>query len=317
MSPIKQIMRRENIEMKKHLTLWEVGPRDGLQSEKNTLSLEAKRDFVFALMQAGVRNIEVGSFVKAIPQLADTDELVALLAAHPLRKECRLTGLVFNEKGLERALKSGVDGVCVVAIPSDALSKKNAGVGALEGLQRALNVVKIAKESGLFVRVDIATSWVCPFEGAIAKDRVVEFASNFLGKTEADEVALADTIGHAYPLQVHDLFSTLADAFGTERLAAHFHDTQGLALANVTAAYSAGVRIYDAALGGLGGCPFAPGAAGNLATEDFVLMAQKFSDRGVAGIELASLWSAITSLEAHIGRPLGGRSRSWWRSTQP
>jgi hydroxymethylglutaryl-CoA lyase len=313
MSPVTQIVRRENFDLNLPLTLWEVGPRDGLQSEMKTLPLEVKRDFVFALMKAGLRNIEVGSFVKAIPQLADTDALVASLAEHPLRKECRLTGLVFNEKGLQRALNAGVDGVCVVAIPSDAFSQKNAGVGALEGLQRALNVVNRAKESGLFVRVDIPTSWVCPFEGAIAKERVVEFAANFLGGTLADEVALADTIGHAHPLQVHDLFSTLSTRFGSKRLAAHFHDTQGLALANVTAAYSAGVRIFDAALGGLGGCPFAPGAAGNLATEDFVLMAQKFSDHGVAGIDLAALWSVVGALEGQIGRPLGGSSRAWWR----
>lgn len=315
MSPITQIFRREDFAMNLPLTLWEVSPRDGLQSETQTLSLSAKRDLVVALMKAGVRNIEVGSFVKAIPQLADSDELVASLADHPLRKHTRLTGLIFNSKGLQRALAAGVDGVCVVAIPSETLSLKNAGVGAADGLQRALDLVTEAKTHGLFVRVDIATSWVCPFEGAVAKERIFEFASSFLNKSEVDEVALADTIGHAHPLQVHHLFSLLADRFGTHRLAAHFHDTQGMALANVVAAYSAGVRIFDASLGGLGGCPFAPGAAGNLATEDFILMAQKFSDAGVAGIDLAALWKIVETMESQIGRSLGGRSRNWWRSS--
>jgi hydroxymethylglutaryl-CoA lyase len=298
------------------LVLWEVGPRDGLQSEKQTLPLEAKKELIFGLMNAGVRNIEAGSFVKAIPQLADTDALIPLLAEHPLRAQTRLTGLVFNSKGLERALAAGVDGVCVVAIPSDALSLKNAGVAAQEGLQRALALADEAKGHGLFVRVDLATSWVCPFEGAMPETRVLEFASAFLEKTSVDELALADTIGHAHPVQVYSTFSKLAGHFSATRLAAHFHDTQGLALANVTAAMAAGVRVFDSSLGGLGGCPFAPGAAGNLATEDFVLMAQKFSPPQIQSIELPALWNTLAQVERQIGRALGGRSSQWWRSLQ-
>lgn len=298
------------------LVLWEVGPRDGLQSEKQTLTPEAKRELIFGLMNAGIRNIEVGSFVKAIPQLADTDSLIPLLADHPLRSQTKLTGLVFNSKGLERARSAGVDGVCVVAIPSDALSLRNGGVAAQEGLFRALALADEAKSHGLFVRVDVATSWVCPFEGAMAENRVLEFASALLEKASVDELALADTVGHAHPLQVYSLFSKLAERFSAARLAAHFHDTQGLALANVTAAMAAGVRIFDSSLGGLGGCPFAPGAAGNLATEDLVLMAQKFSPAQLQDIHLPALWTTLSQVEKQIGRTLGGRSCQWWRSSQ-
>ncbi|MEN9826650.1 MAG: Hydroxymethylglutaryl-CoA lyase [Pseudomonadota bacterium] len=296
------------------LKLWEVGPRDGLQSEKNILSLDAKRDLVVGMMEAGLRHIEVGSFVRAIPQLADTDALFAGLADHPLRKQTTLTGLIFNAKGLERAIAAGVDGVCIVAIPSDTLSQKNAGVGAQEGLLRALALVDEAKAHNLFVRVDLATSWVCPFEGQMPQEKIFEFASALLDKPGVDELALADTIGHAHPLQVYATFARLAEKYSIHRLAAHFHDTQGLALANVTAAMSAGVRIFDSALGGLGGCPFAPGAAGNLATEDLVLMAQKLNSNQLRDVSLTALWTMVEKLEQHIGRPLGGRSRAWWRS---
>lgn len=300
----------------KSLKVWDVSPRDGLQSETNILPLEAKRTLIGGLMDAGIRHIEVGSFVKAIPQLADTDALVPSLADHPLRKSTQFTGLIFNAKGLERALAAQVDGVCVVAIPSDALSQKNAGVGAQQGLARALELVDLAKSHGLFVRVDVATSWVCPFEGQMPQSRILEFASALLEKNSVDELALADTIGHAHPLQVYSTFSKLAESFGTHRLAAHFHDTQGLALANVSAALFAGVRIFDASLGGLGGCPFAPGAAGNLATEDLVLMAQKFSPQQCSEVSLDHLWSTIGKIETSIGRSLGGRSGQWWRRSR-
>jgi hydroxymethylglutaryl-CoA lyase len=302
------------LQTEKPLKLWEVGPRDGLQSEKNILPLDAKRDLVVGMMEAGLRHIEVGSFVRAIPQLADTDELFARLADHPLRKQTTLTGLIFNAKGLERAIAAGVDGVCIVAIPSDTLSQKNAGVGAQEGLLRALALVDEAKAHKLFVRVDLATSWVCPFEGQMPQEKIFEFASALLDKPGVDELALADTIGHAHPLQVYATFARLAEKYSIQRLAAHFHDTQGLALANVTAAMSAGVRIFDSALGGLGGCPFAPGAAGNLATEDLVLMAQKLNSHQLRDVSLSALWAMVEKLEQHIGRPLGGRSRAWWRS---
>jgi hydroxymethylglutaryl-CoA lyase len=265
-------------------------------------------------MAAGVRNIEIGSFVKDVPQLMETDALVQSLAQHPLRSQTRFTGLIFNSKGLQRARAAGVDGVCVVAIASDTLARKNSGKGAQESLQIALDLVDEAKAHNMFVRVDVATAWVCPFEGAMPQERVLEFASCFLNKSNVDEVALADTIGHAHPLQVHGLFSALADKYGSQRLAAHFHDTQGMALANVVAAYSAGVRSFDASIGGLGGCPFAPGAAGNLATEDFVLMAQSFTDTGVEHIQLELLWQAVENLEKHLGRRLGGRSHAWWQS---
>lgn len=298
------------------LRYWEVSPRDGLQSEIQILPLQVKHDLICGLMDAGVRHIEAGSFVKTIPQLADTDALIQSLQSHPLRSQTKLTGLIFNEKGLERAAAAGVDGVCIVAIPSDQLSLKNCGADAREGLRRALLLADEAKARGLFVRVDVATSWVCPFAGAMPEALVLDYVSQILEKPSVDELALADTIGHAHPLQVLSTFLKLGKHFGTERLAGHFHDTQGLALANVTAALTAGVRIFEASLGGLGGCPFAPGAAGNLATEDLLLMVQKFSPPQLSDVSLSALWKMIGNLEREVGRTLGGRSAQWWRNSQ-
>jgi hydroxymethylglutaryl-CoA lyase len=316
MSPITTLVRRDVVSTNSTLKLWEVGPRDGLQSEKQTLPLEKKRHMVAALMDAGVRQIEVGSFVKAVPQLRDTDELVKQLADHPLRYQTKFTGLVFNERGLERALESGVDGVCLVVFPSETMAIKNSGVGSYEGLRRALDLASSAKKENLFVRVDIGTAWTCPYEGLISAEKVFEFSSALLSVPYTDEVALADTLGHAHPTEVMKRFLPLTQRYGTERLAAHFHDTQGFALANVTAAYSIGVSVFDASVGGLGGCPFAPGAAGNLATEDLLLFAQKMQDSQLNSVDLSRVWKLIDDLEACVDRPLGGRSRGWWRGRQ-
>jgi hydroxymethylglutaryl-CoA lyase len=265
-------------------------------------------------MEAGLRQIKVGSFVKSASQLEDTDELVKLLAQHPLRDQTKLTGLIFNEKGLDRALAVGVDGVCLVVFPSESMAMKNSSIGSYEGLRRTTDLARAAKKEGLFVRVDVGTAWNCPYEGLVAADRVHEFASNLLDAPEIDEVALADTLGHAHPIEVKERFLPLIERFGTKRLAAHFHDTQGFALANVTVAYSLGVSIFDASVGGLGSCPFAPGAAGNLATEDFVLLASKMKDAQFDSVELTKIWKIIHELEALVDRPLGGRSAHWWRS---
>lgn len=316
MSPITTLYHRGNSEVREPMKLWEVSPRDGLQSEKSILPLEAKRQLVSSLMDAGLRHIEVGSFVRTIPQLSDTDALTERLASHPLRAQTTLTGLIFNAKGLKRAIAAGVDGVCVVVMPSETFALKNSGVGAQEGLRRALDLVSEAKQRGLFVRVDVATSWSCPYEGTIPAERVSEFASSFLSNPSVDEVALADTIGHAHPFEVYQRFLPLIEKFGPDRLAGHFHDTQGFAIANVSAAYSAGVRIFDSSLGGLGGCPFAPGAAGNLATEDLLLLAQKMGSPQASEIELGALWGLIETLQTTMGRPLGGRSGHWWRNRE-
>lgn len=314
MSPITTIFRRDNFVHNSSLKLWEVGPRDGLQSENKTLPIEAKCHLVSSLMDAGIRQIEVGSFVRAIPQLNDTDALVAHLSAHPLRGETKLTGLIFNAKGLARAVAAGVDGVCLVVFPSETMALKNSGVGAHDGLRIAMDLAVDAKKHGLFVRVDVGTAWSCPYEGQIATERVFEFSSSLLSLPEVDEVALADTIGSAHPFEVHARFLPLIDKYGPARLAGHFHDTQGFALANVTAAYSAGVETFDSSLGGLGGCPFAPGAAGNLATEDLLLLAQKIQSKDLQSVDLSKIWRLIDELQDAIGRPLGGRSAHLWRN---
>jgi len=314
MSPVTTLVQRDVIHKSSSLKLWEVGPRDGLQSECRSLSIENKVHLVSSLMEAGLRQIEVGSFVRAIPQMENTDDLFQQLAQHPLRKQTKLTGLIFNAKGLERAIASGADGACLVVFPSESMALKNSGVGSHEGLRRTLSLAAAAKSQNLFVRVDVGTAWTCPYEGFIAADRVFEFASSLLSVPEIDEVALADTLGHAHPFDVKDRFLPLVERFGPSRLAGHFDDTQGFALANVTAAYSTGVTIFDASVGGLGGCPFAPGAAGNLATEDLLLFAQKIQDSQLCSVDLTKIWKLVADLETTLGRSLGGRSSQWWRT---
>ena len=291
------------------LRVWEVGPRDGLQNEARPIPTAAKIRLIEGLAAAGVRSIEATSFVsaKAVPQMADGDEVAAKVHALP---GVTAMAVVFNERGYERLVASGLRAVCVVVVVSDALSRANSRRSAEEGLQASKELVARARRDGLFVRVDIAPAWVCPYEGPTDPERVIAFADQ-LWEQGVDELALADTIGQAHPFEVAKLFERLGARYDMARLVGHFHDTQGLGLANVTAALTAGVRIFDASLGGLGGCPFAPGAAGNLATEDLVLLADKagFS----TGIDLAALWDVVDETSEVVGRPLGGRSGRWWR----
>ncbi len=295
--------------MTSDLKLWEVGPRDGLQSEKKILTPQEKMQLISALYKAGSRNMEVGSFVspKSIPTLTESE--VVLQHALTLQN-LNANSLIMNAKGLDRALAAGAKSVCLVAIVSDSLSQKNAHRPSQQLFDESLELLERARNNNLFVRVDIATSWVCPFEGPINFNRVIPFVEAFV-KGGADEIALADTIGHAYPAQVKNSFETLSKIFGSlQKIGAHFHDTQGFGIANTAAALEAGVRIFDSSIGGIGGCPYAPGAAGNLATEDIVLLAQKMGLN--TGLDLNEIWNAVELTGQLIGRKVGGRSAGWW-----
>lgn len=293
-----------------HVT--EVGPRDGLQNECATLTLEDRLDLVDGLLAAGVTQIELGSFVspKAVPAMAGTDALVVAAKARHGPK-LRGLGLVMNEKGFDRALAAGADGVCIVTVVSETLCQKNNRCSSEEATATAVRLLQRARAAGLYARVDIATAWVCPYEGQISLEQVRRHADQ-LWEFQPDEMAFCDSIGHAHPYQVAKLFAELGERYGRSRLVAHFHDTQALGLANATAALMQGVRRFDASVGGLGGCPFAPGAKGNLATEDLVHLCDRIGF--ATSIDVTKLWPVVARLEERIGRPLGGQSKAYFTS---
>lgn len=290
----------------------EVGLRDGLQNESVHLALDEKKRIFDDLVAAGLRQIEIGSFVnpKAVPAMADTDRLAdAIRDTAP--RSVQTLGLIMNEKGLDRALASGVRGVCIVAVVSETLCLKNNRCTSQESTDMAIKLLQRAKAAGLMVRIDVATAWACPYEGQISIEQVKKL-SDQIWEYQPDELAFCDSIGFAHPFQVSSLFEELGERYDRSRLVAHFHDTKAMGLANATAALLQGIRRFDASLGGLGGCPFAPGAKGNLATEDLVHLSDSLGLD--SGIELKKLWPIVARLEARMGRPLGGQSKTWFQS---
>jgi hydroxymethylglutaryl-CoA lyase len=288
----------------------EVGPRDGLQNQAVHVALADKLELIDALVAAGLRAIEATSFVspKAVPQLADADQLFPKL---PCAEQVRYSALVPNARGLERALNAGVREIAVVLSATETMNRRNINM-SLDDTRRACSeVIAAAGARGVRTKAYVAVAFACPFEGNVAPDRVMELARQMFD-SGADEVVIADTIGAGNPRDVHGLLGNCAKAFGAERVAAHFHDTRGFALANAWAALSAGIRRFDASIGGLGGCPFAPGAAGNIATEDLVLLAEQCGFE--TGISVAKLRAAVKIAERVTQRALGGRTTAWLQS---
>ncbi|KTE38192.1 3-hydroxy-3-methylglutaryl-CoA lyase [Sphingopyxis sp. HIX] len=279
----------------------EVGPRDGLQNEALAVATADKLALVERAIGYGARRIEVTSFVnpKKVPQLADAEQLVAQL---PVRDDVTYIGLVLNRRGAERALATGrIDELGAVCVTSDSFGIRNQGQSSDESLAAAIEIVALAREAGRSGQVTIATAFGCPFEGEVAIARVVEMA-----KRAADaaprEIALADTIGVGVPSQVSEMVGRVREAVAGLPVRVHFHNTRGSGLANVWAAVAAGAATVDASLGGLGGCPFAPGAAGNVPTEDVVYMLER---GGVAtGLDLSAIVAAANWFTGVMGRPL-------------
>jgi hydroxymethylglutaryl-CoA lyase len=273
----------------------EVGPRDGLQNEKTLVPAAAKVAFVKALAVCGFPEIEVTSFVspKWVPQMADAAEVLAGLVAAPAGVV--YSALVPNEAGMERALAAGVQRVAVFTAASETFSRKNTNASIAESLERFKPVIAMAAASNVSVRGYLSTAFVCPYEGAVTPAAAGAVVRK-LFELGVDEVSIGDTIGAAAPRQVHDLLDELADDIDPAHLAMHFHDTRGTALTNVLASLERGISIFDASAGGLGGCPFAPGATGNLATEDLLY----FLDRmGIAtGVDLEKVRAASNALRA-------------------
>jgi len=278
-------------------------PRDGLQNESAVVATAAKIALVEALAEAGGTRIEVGAFVspKWVPQMADTAEVFAGLTR---RAGVRYSALVPNLKGLERAIDCGVTEVAVFAAASETFSKKNINQTIDESLANYADVASLAHANNILVRGYLSTCFGCPFEGDVAVSRVETLTARLLD-LGVFEVAVSDTIGVAHPGQVRSVLDTLCARFSPDQLALHFHDTRGTALANVLASLDYGMHTFDSSPGGLGGCPYAPGATGNLATEDLIYM---LDGLGVAtGIDLAKVTAASLAIEPVIGHALPSR----------
>jgi hydroxymethylglutaryl-CoA lyase len=258
----------------------EVGPRDGLQNEPDIVSTADKLEMIGRMIDAGARRLEVASFVhpQRVPQMADAE---AVIAGLPDRADVSYIGLTLNKRGVLRALatreggRRGVDEIGCVIVATDTFGQKNQGQTVAEGIAEASEMIRFAKENGLIAQVTISAAFGCPFEGDVPAQRIVDIAKAVL-EAGPSEIALADTIGVGVPAQVTDLYGRLSEFVPADiPLRAHFHNTRGTGIANAWAAIQAGVSVLDASLGGLGGCPFAPKATGNIATEELIYLAEK------------------------------------------
>jgi isopropylmalate/homocitrate/citramalate synthase len=300
-------------ELPRRVRIVEVGPRDGLQNEKRAVPAAAKIAFVEALAGAGLPDVEVTSFVRPdrVPQLADAAEVLAGIARRP---GVRYWALVPNARGLAAARAAGATHVAVFTAASEGFSRANVGVGVEESLARLSPVVAEAKGAAMAVRGYVSTVFGCPYDGRVEPARAAA-VSGALRDAGCDELSLGDTIGVAAP---RDVEAALAahDAAGVPRdvLALHLHDTRGTALANVWEGLRQGIAAFDASAGGLGGCPFAPGAAGNLATEDLVYLLDRLGIE--CGVDLAKVAAASGAVGAALGARLPSRARAAWEAAR-
>lgn len=285
------------------VTLYEVGPRDGLQNEAARLSVADKLRLIDALADAGLTRIEVGSFVRPdwIPQLADTDEVVRKARRRP---GLRYAALVPNRTGLTRALDAGLREVAVFMSSSEAHNQKNTNKSIAQSLQHFGEIVPLARQRGAFVRAYLSTVWGCPYEGHVDPAAALAISRELLAMG-CDELSLGDTIGVGNPRQTRELLELFLAALPAGKLALHMHDTHGAALANCLVGLELGITIFDTSIGGMGGCPYAPGAAGNLATEDLVSMLESM---GIAtSVDLDRLVEAGALAQELVGHKLPGR----------
>jgi len=286
------------------LLLHEVGLRDGLQMESQVVPLEKKAAWLSGLLESGLDIIQVGSFVHPVkmPQMADTDELFRRFTADK-RSKAILSGLVLNEKGLERGLACGVEMFCLGVSASETHSRKNTGMGTDEAVARIIPAAKAALAAGKKVQVSVQSAFGCGFEGPIPEERVMKIARAYL-EAGLKSISLADTAGHAHPAQVERLFGAVLALDPGIDCTCHFHNTYGLGMANMFAAMRAGVTSFETSFAGLGGCPFTKTAAGNVATEDFVHVLQREGLR--KDISLDRLLEVARDVAKHFGREMQG-----------
>ncbi|MAT83137.1 MAG: hydroxymethylglutaryl-CoA lyase [Gammaproteobacteria bacterium] len=284
----------------------DVGPRDGLQNDPATVSPADRAGLIRDLVAAGVPAVEAVSFVspKAVPKMAGAAEVIAALDLDA----ADFSALIPNRKGYELAREAGVRSVAVVLSATDTMNRKNINMDLDTTVRVCSEILEQASRDGVNGRAYVSVALGCPYEGDVPEDRIRDLTRTMFD-AGATEVIVADTIGAGNPAQVKSLFSRLVPDFGADRLSAHFHDTRALALANAWQALECGIRKFDASIGGLGGCPFAPGAAGNLATEDLVsLLHQAGFD---TGIDLDALLAVVDRVRELVGHPVGGRALAW------
>jgi hydroxymethylglutaryl-CoA lyase len=292
----------------------EVGPRDGLQNEKVTIPTQAKIDYITALGDAGLRVIEAGAFVspKWVPQMADTAEVYRDIPKDP---GVEYPVLVPNMRGLERAIESGVKSIAVFTASSESFNKRNINMSIEESFENYAPVVARARAEGMRVRGYVSTAFGCPYEGDVPPEKVLEVSARLLD-LGCYEISIGDTIGVGTPLQVQGVIGVLLQVIPASKLAMHFHDTRGTALANTLAALEMNIATFDASSGGLGGCPYAPGASGNLATEDLVYLLDGL--RIDTGVDLNRLVQASNIIAPYLDHPLPGKYlQACTRKTMP
>ena len=280
------------------VSICEVGPRDGLQSEPELLSTEVKKEFITRSVNAGIKHIEVTSFVhpKKVPQMADAEDLVASL---PIHDDVSYIGLIMNQRGFQRAKDCGIKEVGMVIVSTDTYNMKNQGVITQQSIDNWLDIASSAKSAGIRTSVVIACSFGCPYEGEVDPEHIASIAEQIL-KGEPDVIGLADSVGVAVPNQIKTTFALIKDLAPTIPLRTHLHNTRNTGLANAAAAVEAGVTIIDASTGGIGGCPFAPKATGNIPTDDLLYMLDRSGIE--TGVNLKEIVKTTDWLENQLGR---------------
>ena len=280
------------------VSILEVGPRDGLQSEPEILPTEVKKEFITRTINAGIKNIEVTSFVhpKKVPQMADAEKLVESL---PDRDDVTYIGLIMNQRGFERARDCGIDEVGMVIVSTDTYNMKNQNVITQQSIDNWLDIASSAKSAGIRTSVVIACSFGCPYEGEVDPEHIASIAEQIL-KGEPDVLGLADSVGVAVPNQIKTTFSLIKELAPTIPLRTHLHNTRNTGLANAAAAVEVGVSIIDASTGGIGGCPFAPKATGNIPTDDLLYMLDRSGIE--TGVNLKEIVKTTNWLENQLGR---------------
>lgn len=291
----------------------DVGPRDGLQSQQTLVPVAGKLALIDALWAAGIPAIEATSFVsqRAVPQMADADELMPAINVPTGRG---LSALVPNQRGLERAIRAGCRQIAIVLSATESMNQRNIRMGLDKAVATARDTLRDARDQGLATRAYIAVAFACPFEGNTPTQRV-HALSVAMAEAGAGEIVIADTIGAAAPSDVQRVMQALLQSLPQQKLGLHLHDTRGMALANAWQGLQMGIRRFDSSIGGLGGCPFAPGAAGNLATEDLALLCEQVGMKTQLNME--ALVRAIDVAESLVGYSVGGRSLRWIRQNLP
>lgn len=288
------------------VTIKEVAARDGLQAQSVEITLGQRRELIEALAKANVPELEIGSFVspKAVPQMAGTDELARTLP----KSGAKFSALVPNMKGYELARREGIDQIAIVLSATEQMNQNNIRKSLADTFGMASDILARARDEGVEIHAYLAVAFECPYEGKVAPSIVLAQAEELM-RNEPGRLVIADTIGAANPRDVKSMMAELVSQYGAERLGCHFHDTRAMGLANVFAALDAGIRQFDSSAGGLGGCPFAPGAKGNVATEDVVMLCES---AGLStGIDMEALLQSVECLTQMMGAQQGGRAHYW------